>query len=56
MKLMGFMEYIKYGFSLLSNLNCYYQEAELDLKQKLLGSIFPENWFFEWWVSNQEAK
>ena len=42
-----FMKYIKFGFTLLSNLNRYYKNAQLDVKQKIVGSIFPEKLVFD---------
>ena len=39
--------YIRYGFSLLSNMQHYYDRAELQGKQKFLGLIFPEKLVFE---------
>lgn len=42
----GFMEYSRYSFSLLSNLSKYYLDAELEVKQKLVGLIFPEKLCF----------
>jgi hypothetical protein len=43
----GFGAYLKYGFSLLSNLQHYYDSAEVQAKQKFLGLIFPEKLVFE---------
>lgn len=43
----GFMEYMKYGCSVLSNLRKCYDSSDLDSKQKLLSSIFPEKLIFE---------
>lgn len=37
-----FMHYMSYGFSVLSNLKSCYESADVELKQKLIGSIFPE--------------
>lgn len=37
----GFMKYCRFGISLLSNLNGFYMNATIEIKQKLLGSIFP---------------
>lgn len=37
---------ISFAFSLLSNLSGYYESARLELKQKLIGSMFPENLTF----------
>ena len=42
-----FMEYIDYSFPLLKNLDKYYNESNTEIKQKILGSIFPENIIFE---------
>jgi site-specific DNA recombinase len=42
----GFGEYAKYGISLLSNVDAYYNTASLDNKQKLLGLMFPEKLVF----------
>ncbi len=42
-----FMNYIEYGFSLLHKLDGYYNEACVDVKQKILGSIFPEKIAFD---------
>ena len=38
----SFKQYMKYGFSLLHNLSEYYQQAPFEVKQKVIGSIFPE--------------
>ena len=43
----GFGTYIKYGISLLSNLQRYYDGAEVQAKQKFLGLIFPEKLVIE---------
>ena len=40
-------KYIKYGFSLLSNVMVYYKEASTSTKKKLLGSLFPEKLIIE---------
>jgi site-specific DNA recombinase len=42
----SFIEYSRFGFSLLSNLNNYYEQADLGTKQKLIGLIFPEKLYF----------
>ena len=42
----GFGEYAKYGISLLSNVDAYYNTATLDNKQKMLGLMFPEKLVF----------
>jgi hypothetical protein len=38
----SFMKYFRYGMNLLSHLDFYYEEASLEVKRKLIGSIFPE--------------
>jgi site-specific DNA recombinase len=42
----GFMEYVKFGVTLLGNLPYYYGKATLEGKQRMLGSIFPEKLIF----------
>ena len=42
----GFLDHCKFGFSVLSNLNSFYQQADLNSKQKLISSIFPEKLSF----------
>lgn len=42
----GFMEYLRFGIPLLTNLPLYYNTANLEGKQKFLGSIFPEKLVF----------
>lgn len=42
----GFMEYLRFGIPLLTNLPLYYKNAPLEGKQKFLGSIFPEKLVF----------
>ncbi len=42
-----FMNYIEYGFSLLHKLDGYYNEASVDVKQKILSSIFREKLTFD---------
>lgn len=37
----NFQKYLGYGFSLIQNLDKYYEEANLEVKQKIVGSIFP---------------
>ena len=41
------MHYVKYGFSLLENLAEYYLKADIAVKRKLIGSIFPEKLVYE---------
>ena len=43
----GFATYCRYGFTLLSNLNHYYNSATLEQKHKMIGLIFPEKLIFE---------
>lgn len=38
----GYHEYCRYGFSLLSNMGQYYRAANIEIRQKMLGLIFPE--------------
>lgn len=38
----GFAKYSRYGLSLLSNLAGYYEAASVDVKQRMIGSMFPE--------------
>ncbi|MCO6498076.1 MAG: recombinase family protein [Chitinophagaceae bacterium] len=38
----GFSDYVKYGISLLTNLDTYYSASSLEGKQKMVGLIFPE--------------
>ena len=42
----GFNEYSRFGFSLLSNLSYYYNQSNLENKQKMIGLIFPEKLVF----------
>jgi site-specific DNA recombinase len=42
----GFMRYCRFGIPLLSNLNGFYMNASVEIKQKLLGSIFPAKLHF----------
>jgi site-specific DNA recombinase len=43
----SFMKYSRYGLSLLTHLDEYYQIASPTIQQKLLGSIFTEKLIFE---------
>ena len=43
----AFQKYTKYGMSILKDLPWYFQEAGLEAKRKLLGSIFPGKLTFE---------
>ena len=40
-------KYLEFGFSLFSDLPKYYLDADFFVKQKLIGSIFPENLIFD---------
>ena len=42
----GFMKYCRFGIPLLSNLSGFYMNATVEIKQKLLGSIFPAKLHF----------
>ncbi|MCB1112829.1 MAG: recombinase zinc beta ribbon domain-containing protein [Chlamydiia bacterium] len=42
----GFMKYCRYGIPLLSNLSGFYNGATVEIRQKLLGSIFPAKLHF----------
>lgn len=42
----GFMKYCRFGIPLLSNLSGFYKNANVEIKQKLLGSIFPAKLHF----------
>lgn len=42
-----FQQYLDFGFSLLNDLDRYFDEASLEVKQKMLGSIFPEKLIFD---------
>ena len=43
----AFQKYTRYGMSLLKDLAWYFQEAGLEVKRKLLGSIFPAKLIFQ---------
>lgn len=43
----AFQKYARYGMSLLSHLSEYFQEANLEVRRKLLGSIFPVKLIFD---------
>ncbi len=43
----AFGKYMKWGFSLLMDLPKYYQAAPIEIKQKMVGSIFPEKLVFD---------
>ena len=40
-------KYLTFGVNLIQNLGFYYENASLKNKQKLVGSIFPENLIIE---------
>lgn len=42
----GFMKYCRFGIPLLSNLSGFYMNISVEIKQKLLGSIFPAKLHF----------
>jgi site-specific DNA recombinase len=42
-----YKKYSEYGFSLLKNLDKYYEAGDLEAKQKLVGLIFPEKFVFK---------
>lgn len=43
----NFLKYVGYGLSLLGNLEGYYNQAAIEIKSKIVSSIFPENLIFE---------
>ena len=43
----NFMKYVKYGFWLLKDLPDYYSQANIEVKHKIISSIFPEKIIFE---------
>jgi hypothetical protein len=53
----AFQKYARYGMSLLKDLTWYFQEAGLEAKRKLLGSIFPAKLTFQdGKISNRSPK
>ena len=42
----GFMKYCRFAIPILSNLSDFYMNASIQIKQKLLGSIFPARLHF----------
>ncbi|HFG0471765.1 recombinase family protein [Flavobacterium psychrophilum] len=42
----AYQKYFEFGLSFLSNAKEYYQKADLEIKQKIVGSIFPEKIIF----------
>lgn len=43
----NFEKYLKFGFTLISNLGDYYNEASFSIKQKMIGLIFPEKLIYQ---------
>ena len=43
----NFIRYVKYGFSLLKDLHKYYLKSNIAVKQKIIGSIFPEKLIYQ---------
>ncbi|MCI0750638.1 MAG: hypothetical protein L0Y35_02255 [Flammeovirgaceae bacterium] len=43
----NYSRYLNFGVNLIRNLSYYYEKASLLNKQKLIGSIFPENLIIE---------
>ena len=43
----AFNQYLKWGCSLLADLPTYYDGASIEVKQKIVGSIFPEKLVFD---------
>ena len=43
----AFEKYSRYGISLLTHMDIYFQMATLDVKRKMLGSIFPGKLVFQ---------
>ena len=41
-----FEEYLKWGFCLMENIKVYYKNADVQIQQKIIGSIFPEKFIF----------
>jgi hypothetical protein len=42
----NFEKYLQSGINLLGNLEKYYHESDIEVKQQLIGSIFPEKIVF----------
>lgn len=40
-------KYLKFGISIVKNLSTFYEKAHINIKHRLLGSIFPEKLIFE---------
>ena len=43
----SFEKYCRFGMSILTNLDYYFDEASLEVKRKMFGSIFPGKLTFE---------
>ena len=43
----GYSQYLQIGLPLLTNLNYYYKNSPIELKQKMISSIFPEKLIFK---------
>ena len=41
------LKYLDFGLSLLTDLDCYYEKAPVEVKKKITGSIFPEGLVFD---------
>ena len=42
-----FEKHFSYGVTFLSNLTYYYSESPIELKHKIIGSIYPEKLIFD---------
>ena len=42
----SFQRHLEFGLSLLTNLSGFYEQSELTVKQRIIGSIFPESLVF----------
>ncbi|MFZ5515159.1 MAG: recombinase family protein [Candidatus Zhuqueibacterota bacterium] len=43
----NYMKYVEYSFSLLGDLEGYYKKADVEVKDKIVSSIFPEKLIYE---------
>jgi len=43
----NFNDKLNYGMSLLNNLDKYFVDADIDIKQEIIGLIFPEKLQFD---------
>lgn len=39
-------EYLKWGLSMMENIKGHYEASSIDVKQKIIGSMYPENFTF----------